>query len=52
MYTSNTQKAYKFINWVNSPNVFVNTGIKKCAETQEIGGNFYNSKFVLHEDVF
>lgn len=51
MYTNNDQKAYKFINWVNSGNVFVNTGIKNC---QEIGNNseYFNSKYVLYEDVF
>ena len=52
MYTNNTQRAYKFINWINSPNVFVNTGIKKNIETSIISSNFYNSKYVLHEDVF
>ena len=52
MYTNNTQRAYKFINWINSPNVFVNTGIQKNIETSIISNNFYNSKYVLHEDVF
>lgn len=52
MYTNNTQKAYKFINWINSPNVFVNTGIKKCNDTIQENNDYFNSKFVLHEDVF
>ena len=51
MYTDNSQKAYKFINWINSPNVFVNTGIKSCKEINNIS-DYYNSKYVLHEDVF
>ena len=51
MYTNNNQKAYKFINWIDSPNVFVNTGIKSC---KNIGyeNEFFNSKLVLHEGVF
>ena len=52
MYTNNTQKAYKFINWIDSPNVFVNTGIKKFNGVQCESNNYFNSKFVLHEDVF
>lgn len=52
MYTNNSQRAYKFINWINSPNVFVNTGIKNCMNSKNNCSNFYNSKFVLHEDVF
>ena len=52
MYTNNTQKAYKFINWIDSPNVFVNTGIINCENNFEKRSEFYNSKYVLHEDVF
>ncbi len=52
MYTNNTQKAYKFINWIDSPNVFVNTGIKNCENNVEKRSEFYNSKYILHEDVF
>lgn len=52
MYTNNTQKAYKFINWTNSPNVFVNTGVKSCKEIGENMGEYFSSKYVLHEDVF
>lgn len=52
MYTNNTQKAYKFINWINSPNVFVNTGIKNCKGVAKESSDYFNSKFVLHEDVF
>lgn len=52
MYTNNTQKAYKFINWTNSPNVFVNTGVKSCKEIGNDAGGYFSSKYVLHEDVF
>lgn len=52
MYTSNTQRAYKFINWINSPNVFVNTGIKNCMEAEGEDNKFFNSKYIMHEDVF
>lgn len=51
MYTSSTQKAYKFINWVNTPNVFINTGIKNHNDVK-VQNDFFNSKFILHEDVF
>lgn len=52
MYTNNDQRAYKFINWINTPNVFVNTGIKSLGNSADDKNCFYNSKFVLHEDVF
>ena len=52
MYTNNTQKAYKFINWINSPNVFVNTGISNLKQVEKNNNCFYNYKNVLHEDVF
>lgn len=52
MYTSNAQKAYKLINWVNSPNVFVNTGIQSSNGKVGSDKQYYNSKFVLHKDVF
>jgi len=52
MYTNNSQKAYKFINWINSPNVFVNTGINGCKDEIILESEYYNSKYVLHEDVF
>lgn len=51
MYTDNSQKAYKFINWINSPNVFVNTGIQNCKRINNIS-DYYNAKYVLHEGVF
>lgn len=51
MYTNNAQRAYKFINWVNSSNVFINTGVRKCDEIVN-DCKYYNSKYVLHEDVF
>lgn len=52
MYTNNSQRAYKFINWINSPNVFVNTGVQEFKDMSRSSNKFYNSKFVLHEDVF
>ena len=52
MYTDNSQKAYKFINWIDSPNVFVNTGIQKCKNSIAGENDFFKSKYVLHEDVF
>lgn len=52
MYTNNSPKAYKFINWINSPNVFVNTGVKNAKNHSGNVGEFYNSKYVLHKDVF
>ncbi|MCR5145839.1 MAG: hypothetical protein K6B70_00600 [Clostridia bacterium] len=51
MYTDNSQKAYKFINWINSPNVFINTGIQTCKKINNIS-DYYNAKYVLHEGVF
>ncbi len=52
MYTNNAQKAYKFINWINSPNVFVNTGIKTYKSVSAKNSDYFNDKYVLHEDVF
>lgn len=52
MYTNNTQKAYKFINWIDSPNVFVNTGIRSFNDVKVGTSDYFNSKFILHEDVF
>lgn len=52
MYTNNTQKAYKFMNWIDSPNLFVNTGINGCKEVKVCENNYYNYKYVLHEDIF
>lgn len=51
MYTNSSQKAYKFINWVNSPNVFINTGVKSCSIINN-NSDYYNLKYVLHKDVF
>ena len=52
MYTNNSQRAYKFINWIDSPNVFVNTGIKKIKLDDNIDNKFYSCKNILHKDVF
>lgn len=52
MYTNNSQKAYKFINWIDSPNVFVNTGINGCKDVTDVENEYYNCKYVLHGDVF
>ncbi len=52
MYTQNAQKAYKFINWVNCENVFVNTGIQSFDDMVGNNNKFYNSKYVLHRGVF
>lgn len=52
MYTNNAQKAYKFINWSNSQNVFVNTGIVNCKGIAKSKNEYFNLKYVLHEDVF
>ena len=52
MYTNNDQRAYKFINWINTPNLFVNTGIKNLGNSEDETNSFYNSKYILHEDVF
>lgn len=51
MYTNNRYKAYKFINWVNSPNIFINTGIQNCNVINS-KNEYFNNKYVLHEDVF
>lgn len=52
MYTNNSQKAYKFINWIDSPNLFVNTGVKNCRDIVNNCNEYFNFKYVLHEDVF
>lgn len=52
MYTNNSQKAYKFINWIDSPNVFVNTGINGCKDSIISEDEYSNFKYVLHENVF
>lgn len=52
MYTHNSQKAYKFINWVNCRNVFLNTGIKNCKLCENSYDHYFNFKYVLHEGVF
>lgn len=52
MYTQNEQKAYKFINWINSQNVFVNTGIRKTIRYVDSNNSFYKSRFILHSDIF
>jgi hypothetical protein len=51
MYTNNPQKAYKFINWIDSSNVFVNTGIKAFKEVR-INNDYFNLKYILHEGIF
>ena len=52
MYTGNTQKAYKFMNWVNCPNVFINTGVCSCGNDKNYRNKYYNSKLILHKDIF
>ena len=52
MYTKNSQKAYKFINWANSSNIFVNTGVHIVENANGIIDQYYNKKFILHKDVF
>lgn len=55
MYTNNSQKAYKSINWINTANIFINTGVKIINEyllNSSNNNEFYNLKFVLHKDVF
>lgn len=52
MYTNNSHRAYKFINWVNCGNVFVNTGIRCCKNDVNSDNEYFNYKYVLHEDVF
>lgn len=52
MYTKNSQKAYKLLNWIDSPNIYINTGINSCKEFIPSNDSFFNYKFVLHSDVF
>ena len=52
MYTNNSQKAYKFMNWVNAENIFVNTGVLNGLHGNKCNNAFFNLKFVLHENVF
>ena len=55
MYTNNSQKAYKSINWINTANMFINTGVKIINEyllNSSNNNEFYNLKYVLHKDVF
>lgn len=51
MYTKNSQKAYKFINWINSNNVFINTGFNMCKSISN-KDKYFKYKYVLHEGVF
>lgn len=52
MYTNNSHKAYKFINWVNCENVFINTGINDTKIVAKGDNEYFNYKYVLHKDVF
>lgn len=52
MYSKNAQKAYKFINWIDVGNVFINTGINGCKDIAVCEDEYFNCKYVLHEDVF
>ena len=52
MYTSSVQKAYKFINWINCPNLFVNTGVQSCERDLCGDSEYFNCKYVLHKGVF
>lgn len=52
IYTNNSHRAYKFINWVNCENVFVNTGIKDPKIVSKGDNEYFMYKYVLHKDVF
>ena len=51
MYTDSSQKAYKLMNWVNSPNIFINVDVPKVS-MEKCDNCYYELKFVLHKDVF
>lgn len=52
MYTNNSQKAYKLMNWVGAENVFINTGVLDGIGEIKCDNAYLNFKFVLHKDVF
>lgn len=52
MYTHNSPKSYKFINWINSKNIFINTGIRNCKNIEQNNNIYYTNKYVLHNDIF
>lgn len=58
MFTNNDQKAYKFMNWIDSSNVFINVGIENdiCIENPDLynmkNNKYYELKKVVHKDIF
>lgn len=52
MYTNNQQKAYKFMNWINTNNLFINTGIINCKNDLKCDNKYYEWKNVCHENIF
>lgn len=52
MYTKNSQRAYKLLNWIDARNIFINTGINSYKDVIACDNPFLNYKFLLHSDVF
>ncbi len=52
MYTNNQQRAYKFMNWINTNNLFINTGLINCKNDLNCDNKYYEWKNVCHENIF
>ncbi len=51
MYTDNKQRAYKLLNWIDSPNIFINSEVSDCKNFEENHNVFYGSKYIVRKDV-
>lgn len=51
MYTDNEQRAYKLMNWIDSPNIFINTEVSSCREIDKNHNILYGSKFIVKKNL-
>ena len=51
MFTDNKQRAYKFINWIDSPNIFINSEVVGCKKITGNHNAFYSAKYIVKKDV-
>ena len=49
IYTKNPEIGYKFVNWIHSKNVFVNTTLAEIEDTEDSKNNFYINKKVMYQ---
>lgn len=49
IYTQDRKKAYKFINLINSDNVFFNATIREVKEARKLNDNYFRAKNIVYE---